>query len=94
MSGDVLTNDSHTILWVGNELVRQKYPWSSANIYEADVATVRWPNLAVFSNDNYPEYTFDVYRWNGAQSDGRRPYQNAYKLLGNGIDMDGACAGE
>lgn len=96
LPGDVLTNDSHTIMWVGNDLVRQKYPDSTANIFEADVGTGLWPNLDYQDEhlSNYPGYTFDAYRWNGGLSSGRRPYQNVYKLLGDGIEMDSACASE
>ena len=94
--GDILTteNNQHTTLWVGNDLVRQKYPDSSANVFEADVGTGQWPNLTYQDEylSNYPDgYAFRVYRWKGElahevtdENHGytyNYPYQNVYKLL-------------
>lgn len=85
--GDVLTTeqDVHTVIWVGNEIVRKMYPGSWANCFEADYdrgdGRSVWPNLAdrtTYWRANGDR--FRVYRFVGAPG-GRDGLPNCWRLL-------------
>ena len=62
--GDVLcdVNDQHTAMYLGNGLVRQAYPNSSANTYQAHYTAKTYPFLETENNANY---TYEVFRYKG-----------------------------
>lgn len=83
--GDILTteNNVHTIIYVGNELVRQAYPNSTANTFEADYSTGQYPHLA--THTTYPRAngdTFRIYRYKGKSGATDHPYVDIWRYLG------------
>lgn len=83
--GDILTteNNVHTIIYVGNELVRQAYPNSTANTFEADYSTGQYPHLA--THTTYPRAngdTFRIYRYKGKSGATGHPYVDIWRYLG------------
>lgn len=85
--GDVLcdTGDDHTALWVGNDLVRMKYPDSTANVYEAHSSFASYPELRTGTMGSYD---YVVYRFNGIMGGCDLPYFNPWKLLAGDDDWD------
>lgn len=89
--GDVLTteNNVHTIIYIGNDLVRQAYPNSTANTFEADYSIAQYPHLA--THNTYPRSggdTFRIYRYKGKSGTTTRPYINAWRLLAGRDDYN------
>lgn len=85
--GDILTTEHnvHTIIYLGNDLVRQAYPNSTANTFEADYSTGQYPHLA--THTTYPRAngdTFRIYRYKGKSGTTAHPYVNIWRYLGNG----------
>ena len=83
--GDILTteNNVHTIIYLGNALVRQAYPNSTANTFEADYSVAQYPHLA--THTTYPRAngdTFRIYRYKGKSGATDHRYVNIWRYLG------------
>ena len=57
--GDVFTSDYHTYLFVGNEVVRERFPDSDADVYTSG------NQLPYLYWDSYGDRNYDVYRFVG-----------------------------
>lgn len=57
--GDVFTSDYHTYLYVGNEVVRERFPDSDADVYTSG------NQLPFLYWDSYEDRGYDVYRFVG-----------------------------
>lgn len=57
--GDVFTSDYHTYLFVGNEVVRERFPDSDADVYTGG------NQLPYLYWDSYGDRNYDVYRFVG-----------------------------
>ena len=79
--GDILADvgDNHTALYLGNEIVRQAYPNSDANTYQAHFATAQYPALEASPTAGY---TFQVFRYKGKSGTTKHPYINVWRFLG------------
>ena len=77
--GDILdARDQHTAMYVGNELVRQRFPNSNANTYQARYHGRHYPHLEY---DETAEYTWSVFRYTGVRGNTTHPYINVWKFL-------------
>ena len=89
--GDILTteNNVHTIIYLGNALVRQAYPNSTANTFEADYSVAQYPHLA--THTTYPRAngdTFRIYRYKGKSGTTDHRYVNIWRYLGGDGSWD------
>ena len=89
--GDILTteNNVHTIIYLGNALVRQAYPNSTANTFEADYSVAQYPHLA--THTTYPRAngdTFRIYRYKGKSGATDHRYVNIWRYLGGDGSWD------
>lgn len=88
MPGDVLCsdNDCHTILYVGNELVREAHPDCASLVFEAADGTGFYPYLSEEGRGwgNYgvfERYSYYVYRFVGAEGGYSYPCGNVWDWL-------------
>lgn len=80
--GDVLCNSGHTALYVGNEVVRRRYPDSDCDVYEASYSTDTYPHLT--HHGTYEGMT--AYRHVGEPGRKAHPFINPWKLINGDAD--------
>lgn len=57
--GDIFTSDYHTYMYIGNEVVRERFPFSDADVYTGG------NQLPFLYWDSYDNRNYDVYRFVG-----------------------------
>lgn len=80
--GDILCTNTHTAIWVGNDMAQTKFSSTDGNLYEADYAVGVYPGIDHYTQDDFNYLGFHVFRPLAQNVSGDRQFPDYRTLVG------------